>query len=222
MTLMMVATSALTALLFHLAPMWRVLCCAVLLYDVVLCVSLCHVSGVEQLYQAMRMIAGIGNVLFSTCSQTSNEQDLRVSFGEPLKHVITLRGPFIVSRKLAIRDDPNIRLRCEMTTSTIGIAWSKDPLPGSATAVSTSASQLQGTAPKSILCYRVLEHHVPEGLAGSFVRAWRRGWQTKVPFPEQGMKFRANRILLIRRLIANGKRRDRSNPRIGIAWHHER
>ena len=32
--------------------------------------------------------------------------------GEPLKHVITLRGPFMVSTKLAIRDDPNIRLRC--------------------------------------------------------------------------------------------------------------
>ena len=35
-----------------------------------------------------------------------------VSFGEPLKHVITLRGPFMVSRKLAIRDEPNIGLRC--------------------------------------------------------------------------------------------------------------
>ena len=36
----------------------------------------------------------------------------KVSFGEHLKHVITLRGPFMVSRKLAIRDEPNIRFRC--------------------------------------------------------------------------------------------------------------
>ena len=36
-----------------------------------------------------------------------------VTFGEPLKHVITLCGQILVSRKLAIRDDPNIRLRCK-------------------------------------------------------------------------------------------------------------
>ena len=81
MTLIMVATSALTALLFHLpffsslALVWHVLCCAVLccavlLYEVVLCESWCHVSGVEQLYQARRIIGGIGNLLFSTYSQT--------------------------------------------------------------------------------------------------------------------------------------------------------
>ena len=80
MTLMMVATSALTTLLFHLpffssvAPVWRVLCCAVLccvvLCCVVLCAVLCCVSGVEQLYQSRRMIGGIGNMLFSTYSQT--------------------------------------------------------------------------------------------------------------------------------------------------------
>ena len=33
-------------------------------------VSLSHVSGVEQLYQARRMLGGIGNMLFSTFSQT--------------------------------------------------------------------------------------------------------------------------------------------------------
>ena len=48
MTFTMV-TSALTALLFHLP----FVCCAVL-------------SGVEKLYQARRMIGGIGNMLFST------------------------------------------------------------------------------------------------------------------------------------------------------------
>ena len=31
-----------------------------------LCVSLRHVSGVEQLYQARRVIGGIENMLFST------------------------------------------------------------------------------------------------------------------------------------------------------------
>ena len=61
-----------------LASVWRVLCCAVLLYVVVLCVcaclcvSLCHVSGVEQCVQVKRINGGFGNVLFSTYSQTEN------------------------------------------------------------------------------------------------------------------------------------------------------
>ena len=58
------------------------------------------------------MVRGIKNVPCSTCSQTENVWDPVVIFGEPLKHVITLRGQILVSRKLAIRDDPNIRLRC--------------------------------------------------------------------------------------------------------------
>ena len=47
-------------------------------------------------------------MFFSTYSQTSNGPDSMVSLSEPLKHVKTLRGPFRVSRKLAIRDEPNI------------------------------------------------------------------------------------------------------------------
>ena len=35
-----------------------------------------------------------------------------VTSGEPLKHVINLCGPLMASRKLAIRDEPNIRFRC--------------------------------------------------------------------------------------------------------------
>ena len=35
-----------------------------------------------------------------------------VTFGEPLSHVTTQRGPFMTSRKLATRGEPNIRLRC--------------------------------------------------------------------------------------------------------------
>ena len=35
-----------------------------------------------------------------------------VTFGEPLGHVITLRGPFMVSRKLAMRNEPDIGSRC--------------------------------------------------------------------------------------------------------------
>ena len=50
-------------------------------------------------------------MLFSSCSRTLNGSDSMISFGEPLKHVITLRGPFMASRKLAIRDEPNIGLR---------------------------------------------------------------------------------------------------------------
>ena len=38
-----------------------------------------------------------------------DSEDPVVNFGEPLNHVTTLRGPFMVSRKLAIRGEPNIR-----------------------------------------------------------------------------------------------------------------
>ena len=35
-----------------------------------------------------------------------------VASGEPLKHLITPCGKFLVSRKFAIRDEPNVWLRC--------------------------------------------------------------------------------------------------------------
>ena len=75
MNLLKVATSALTGFLFHLpclssvAHVWRVLCCAVLCCVVLCCAAccvLCCVSGVEQLYQARRMIGGIGNTFSQT------------------------------------------------------------------------------------------------------------------------------------------------------------
>ena len=50
MTLMMVATSALTAFLFHL-PFLYFSCSCVWCVCACLCVSLRHVSGVEQLHQ---------------------------------------------------------------------------------------------------------------------------------------------------------------------------
>ena len=68
-------------------------------------------AGVQQLYQVQRMIGGLGNVLFSTCSQTLNVLDTRVSLVNLRSQVRSLRGLFLVSRKLAIRDRPNIRLR---------------------------------------------------------------------------------------------------------------
>ena len=49
------------------------------------------------------MIGGIGNVLLSTYSQTENGEDPLVFFGEPLNHVITIRGQILVSRT---NDDP--------------------------------------------------------------------------------------------------------------------
>ena len=52
-----------------------------------------------------------------------NGKDRRVSSGEPLSHVITLPGPFMATRQLAIRDRPNIRLRWSWT-------WSKTLLLG--------------------------------------------------------------------------------------------
>ena len=44
-----------------------------------LCVSLCHVSGVEQCVQVKRINGGLGNVLFSTFSRTENGKCPRVS-----------------------------------------------------------------------------------------------------------------------------------------------
>ena len=58
------------------------------------------------------MIYGIGNVFFWTHSQTSNGHDPVVTSGEPLEQVTTLCGPFMVSRKFAMKDDSNIGLRC--------------------------------------------------------------------------------------------------------------
>ena len=60
------------------------------------CVFVVHWTRISQLipsavsfrrngvHQVKRMIGGLENVLFSTCSQTENVQGPRVSFGEPL------------------------------------------------------------------------------------------------------------------------------------------
>ena len=63
------------------------------------------------------MIYGIGNVLFSTFSQTLNGQDLLVTSGEPLEQVTTPRGPFLVSAKIAMRHEPNIESSCLLKMS---------------------------------------------------------------------------------------------------------
>ena len=44
------------------------------------------------------MIGGIGNVLFSTYSQTLNKKDSAVTFGELLEPVITLSELFLVGK----------------------------------------------------------------------------------------------------------------------------
>ena len=62
-----------------------------------------RIAETEQLYQAQRMLGGIGNVLLSTYSQTENGEDPLVFLGEPLKHLITIRGRILVSRS---NDDP--------------------------------------------------------------------------------------------------------------------
>ena len=57
------------------------------------------IAETEQLHQAQRMIGGIGNVLFSRPILTfENRKDPKVSCGEPLKHVITVRRQILVSR----------------------------------------------------------------------------------------------------------------------------
>ena len=69
-------------------------------------------SEVSLILRKKRLICGIGNVLFSTFSQTSNAHDYVVTRGEPLEQVITLRGPFVVSIKMAMRHEPNMALGC--------------------------------------------------------------------------------------------------------------
>ena len=55
------------------------------------------------------------NVLFWTCSQTLNEHDPVVTVSEFVVQVMTPRGPFLVSRKMAMKNEPNIRLRWSRT-----------------------------------------------------------------------------------------------------------
>ena len=57
------------------------------------------------------MIKGIGNALFSNFSQTSNGQDPVLTSGEPLEQVIIPLGPFMASRKTAMKHEPNTKLR---------------------------------------------------------------------------------------------------------------
>ena len=64
-----------------------------------------------------RMIWGLGHALFSTYSQTLKWVTSCASSGEPLEQVITLRGPFMASRKVATKSEPNIELRCCSTCS---------------------------------------------------------------------------------------------------------
>ena len=63
-------------------------------------------------FQEKRMIRGIGRVLFWTFSHTVNGEDHMVTLGELLEQVIALCGPLLVSRKLAMRHEPSIGLRC--------------------------------------------------------------------------------------------------------------
>ena len=49
------------------------------------------------------MIGGIGDMLFSIYSQTEKWERSKSFFGEPLKHVVTVRGQILVSRT---DDDP--------------------------------------------------------------------------------------------------------------------
>ena len=57
-----------------------------------------NIAETEQLYQVKRMIGGIGDMLFSIYSQMWGWDRSKSFFGEPLKHVITIRGQNLVSR----------------------------------------------------------------------------------------------------------------------------
>ena len=65
------------------------------------------------------MIGGLAHVFFSTYSQTFNDEDPMVTSGEPLEQVTTPRGPSMVSLNVAMKDEPNIELRCCSTCSKI-------------------------------------------------------------------------------------------------------
>ena len=62
-----------------------------------------RIAETEQLYQAQRMIGGIGNVLLSTFSQSESGSDPRVSLVDLWGQVMTLRWQILVSRT---DDDP--------------------------------------------------------------------------------------------------------------------
>ena len=96
-----------------------VLCCAVLCCCVssccvcaCLCVSLCHVSGVEQCVQVKRINGRLGNVLFSTCSQTENMKHAWVS------HMVTHAGLVPVHTGSFQRVKPHTTPRPQRHTTT--------------------------------------------------------------------------------------------------------
>ena len=71
-----------------------------------------EIAGTEQLYQARRMIRGLGHVFFWTYSPTENGKDPVVTFVEPLVQVITPRGPSHGKQaKLAVRHEPNMKYK---------------------------------------------------------------------------------------------------------------
>ena len=70
-------------------------------------------DGKEQIHQAQRMIGGIGNVLFYRPILKLENGKSKSFFGEPLKHVITIRGQILVSRT----DDDLLLPVCPFKTS---------------------------------------------------------------------------------------------------------
>ena len=69
-------------------------------------------SEVSLIFRKKRIIYGFGNVIFWTHPRASNRQNPVVTSGEPLEQAITQLRPILVSRKLAMRHEPNIVLRC--------------------------------------------------------------------------------------------------------------
>ena len=85
------------------------------------------------------------------------------------------------------------------------------------------ANHSQRQATKSILCHRVLEHHVWAGWI--VVRAWHRRWQTKIPFQTQrqlSSKSAARSLVAIDVINATRalvKATFRSDKNKGRFWH---
>ena len=75
-----------------------------------------RIAGVQQLHQVKRMIGRSGNMPCSNCSQIESGYHPRVSFSEPLGHVITLRGQILVSRT---GDDPLPSLRVQIQNASV-------------------------------------------------------------------------------------------------------
>ena len=76
-----------------------------------------RIAEVEQFSSGQRMVGGVGNMLFSTCSQTWKLERSKGFFGGLPGHVITLCGQILVSR--TGDDTPALRVSIQNVPVTV-------------------------------------------------------------------------------------------------------